>query len=70
MDHWKNYWETPMMSYWRRLNAALEKMGGKPVLFGDAFVAYGSSKDPQRAAVLLAQSQGVDVSEFILPPAA
>jgi hypothetical protein len=66
----KNYWETPMMAYWRRLNAELERLGAKPVLLGDAFVAYGSSRDPQRAAADLAQSQGVDVSAFILPPAA
>jgi hypothetical protein len=50
VDYWKHYWETPMMAYWRRLNAELERLGAKPVLFGDAFVAYGSCRDPVRAA--------------------
>ena len=70
MNPRKNYWETPMLAYWRRLNAELVRMKAKPVLFGEAFEAYRVCRDPERAAVTVAQSQGVDVSAFILTLAA
>ena len=63
MDYWKNYWETPMMTYWRRLNAELVRLGAKPVLFGDVFEAYGRTHDPIVATMVLAREQGVEVSK-------
>ncbi len=68
MDHAKNYWETPMMTYWRRLNAELERLGAKPVLFGEACAVYGSWRDPRQGARFGARAQGIDVAAPILPP--
>ena len=70
MNPRKSYWETPMLTYWRRLNAELVRMKAKPVLFCEAFEAYRVCRDPERAAVAVAQSQGVDVSAFVLTSAA
>ena len=49
--------ETPLLRYWRLLNAALESLQAPPVMFGDAIAIKSTYRDPRLEAHMMAQAQ-------------
>ena len=49
--------ETPLLRYWRLLNAALERLSSPPVMFGEAIAVRASYRDPETGAVFVARAR-------------
>jgi len=50
--------ETPLLRYWRLLNAALERLGAHSVTFGEAAAMRACWREPEEAALFVARAQG------------
>lgn len=53
--------ETPLLRYWRLLNAELERGKADPVRFGEAVAMRAVWRDPTIAAVFVARAQRAGV---------
>jgi hypothetical protein len=49
--------ETPLLRYWRLLNAGLERRQASPVRFGEAIAMRAVWRDPETAAAFVARAQ-------------
>jgi len=50
-------YETPLLHWWRLLNAALIRRGADPINFGEAIAMRAVWRDPEVAAAFVARAQ-------------